>query len=141
MIQFDKVARRYRFPTTGSGLENLKDSVAKTLSHASTPEQDKARVDELLRDNGITSNPATANPEKAAGNDDSREVSEARLDGEKFGRDMKVRTAGVHPREHEIRGRAKATAERKGFKKSSDPRRKAFVEGYMSQFPEFDAAK
>lgn len=140
-VQFDKVGRRYRFPTAGAGLEKLKEAVAQVLSHAPTPEQDEARLAELLRANGIANNGAAVNREKAGEIDESREVSEARKEGEECGRNMRTRTAGAHAREHEIRGRAKTTAERKGFKKPTDPRRKAFVEGYMSQFPEFGAGK
>lgn len=142
-IQLDKVGARYRFITSGAGYENLGDELTKVLSYAPTPEEDKARVEALLKEHEEEKSLAQKPKRMKESSEESAEVVEARKEGEESGRSMRARTAGVasNLKEHEILGRAKSTADRKGFKKTSDPRRKAFLEGYMSQFPEFEPSR
>lgn len=146
-IQFDKVGVRYRFITSGAGYETVGEEVAKALSLAPTPEEDQARVDALLDEMKEKDRARATGLAETAGEEDpgreSPEVMEARKKGEEHGRSMRARTGSVaaNLKEHEVRGRARSTADRSGFKKTSDPRRKAFIEGYMSQFPEFGPTK
>lgn len=143
-IQLDKVGQRYRFATSGEGFEDLPAELEKLLKLAPTPEQDRARVDELLKKHGISGDgKQDAAQRLPAGTDsESKEVAKARREGREVGESMAVASAGVAGfDEHMWRGRAKTTASNYGYKKPSDPRRKAFVEGYMERMKEMKKGK
>jgi hypothetical protein len=145
-IQFDKVGKRYRFLTSGDGMEGFADAVDKLLSHAATDaeleqqrqraqqEADTMRVDELLRERAAAEKKPPAPPlptrEQLREEFDVREaVKNGTADGEKMALQLRPGVLNALSRS-QIISRAEKAANFRGIKKDSDARRKPYIDAY-----------
>lgn len=152
-FRLDKVGKRFRFLTSGDGLEGLGDAVSNVLKHAITAEElankqkdaqaaeDKNRVDELLKKHAADEEADRRSKERQARGEAAMaqvrrdaELRPVKLNGEKAGKELAAKL-GVALRKltaDDIIDRAARAADKIGFKDKEDPRRAAYVDGFVA---------
>ena len=149
-FRFDKVGKRFRFVTSGDGMDGLGDAVNNVLQHAITADElaareqetqraaNEKRVDALLekheKEKEAASRTAERNAARLAELKWKVELQPVNNNGQKAGKELATKL-GVALRKlsaDDIIERAAKAADKIGFKDKDDPKRAAYVDGFVA---------